>query len=511
MTGKDPHLDQAVEALRVATLLQQQYMQDVRGLPTGSMVSMEQRLRAMDENFAGVWEKLDHAADLLERAGRDTARYRFIRAQVPETVQGYQELHDEQLTPGGIRQSTTWRVSQQRLTDLASALGALRHLVPGVQWEVNQDPEVSAYLAAQRNPLRWLKPLGVLCLVISGIGGVVAAIQWLRPPDYGVEARKIHKLEEQLEQEPCHKQRMVKLAEALNRAGAHRAVLERAEAFFKACGEHRRLRWATLTAHKKLGQWDAAIAEATLLVEAVPRDRDYRHWRGELYEAKGDHARALADYRQALALAPFLADVPVDLTELSDRLGRPCEALLWLGALVQHHPRNAKPVTPRLSRLRLRCTKLAGKGRALVPLVSAAEVPQQDAGTAPAADSGPPPARVTVNGVAVTSFEVKHDALYAMLSTELARRLGLDTGKAPRVIQRTPDGFFPSRLVVVKRLTAGAASAADVPVLVTARLPRGAHCVLGQSFLTRFSTTTANRRVLIQPFSNQIPPLVDQD
>ena len=38
--GTDPQLDQAVEALRVATTLQQQYMQDVRGLPNASMVSI---------------------------------------------------------------------------------------------------------------------------------------------------------------------------------------------------------------------------------------------------------------------------------------------------------------------------------------------------------------------------------------------------------------------------------------------------------------------------------------
>ncbi len=501
MTAKDPHRDQAVEALRVATLLQQQYMQDVRGLGTASIVTMEQRLRAMDENFAGVWEKLDHAADLLQRAGLDASRYRAIRAQVPETVQGYQEIHEEQLAPTGVRRSTTWRVSQRRLTDLASGLAALRHLLPGVALEVEQDDDVAAYLAAQRNPLRWLKPLGVLCLVISGVGLLIVALQWLRPPDYGVEARKIHELERELKQQPCHKQRMVKLAEALNRAGAHETVLQRAAAFFKECGEHRRLRWATLTAHKKLGQWDAAIAEATRLVQAVPRDRDYRYWRGELFEAKGDHARALVDYRQALALAPFLADVPVDLTELSARQGRPCEALLWLGALVHHHPKNANPVKPRLGRLRQRCARLAGRGRNLLdPAADHHAETAPDAGAGPAPDRDPHPARVSIDGVPVPTFEVQPDALYVMISTRLATRIGLDTRQAPRVIQRTADGFFPSRLVKVKRVTAGAASADHVHVLVTANLPREASCVLGQSFLTRFSASTTGRHTLLQPW-----------
>lgn len=513
MTANDL-TSQAVDALRVATVLHRQYMQDVRGLPTSTVVTMEQRLLALDENFRGVWEKLDQAADLLQRAGHDTGRYRAIRALVPETVQGYHERNEEQITLGGVQQSTTWSISQQRLTDLASALAALRQLLPGVQWEVAQDAEVEAFLARQRSPMRWLKPLLIVGLVAAGVGAIIGVMQLMRPPDYGPHARTIIKLEKHLELDPCHKQRMVKLAENLNRAGAHETVLERAGAFFRQCGEHRRLRWATLTAYKKMQRWDEAIAEATLLIKAVPHDRDYRYWRGEIHEAKGDTARAAADYRQTLALAPTLADVPVDLTELSAKQGRPCEALLWLGNLIQHHAHDAAPVVPRLQRMRTRCTKLAGKGRAFLPPVGSAAETGPDAGAspspsvgndpaAPPPDQGAPPApRVTINGTAVRTFEVQRDALYTMISDRLAARLGLETGAAVRLILRTPDGFFPSRLMQVKKITAGGASADQVQVLVTPKPPRGVECVLGQSFLTRFHVTgPGDGAVLLVPFS----------
>ena len=503
----DELISQAVEALKVATLLHEQYVQDVRGLATGTVVTLDQRLLAMDENYAGIWEKLDQAADLLEQAGRDMSQFRAIRATVPETVQGYHVKHEEHLAPTGVQQSSTWSVSRRRMTDLAAGLGALRQLVPGVVWRVEQDSEVEAYLASQRSPMRLLKPLIVLGLVAVAVGAILVVFQWMRPPDYGEHTRAINKLEKHLELDPCHKQRTVKLAESLNRAGAYEAALARCAVFFKACGEHRRLRWATLTAYKKMERWDEAIAEATILIKAVPRDRDYRYWRAELYEAKGDAAKAAVDYRQTLALAPMLADAPVDLTELSATLGRPCEGLLWLGNLARHHPADSTPVAPRLQRLRTRCTKLAGKGFAVVPLVSVTADPGPDAGPSPegtpAPDRGAAPLKVTVNGAAVSSYELQQNALYVMLSSKLAARLGLKVEGAPKLIQRTPDGFFPSRLVTVKKIAAGAATAEQVQVLVTDKPPRGVVCVLGQSFLSRFGAgEPENGAVLLAPFSN---------
>ena len=118
-------------------------------------------------------------------------------------------------------------------------------------------------------------------------------------------------------------------------------------------------------------------------------------------------------------------------------------------------------------------------------------------------DAGDPAVvQVTINGTAVASYKVQQNALYVMLSAKLATRLGLQTKTAPRLIQRTPDGFFPSRLVQVKQLAAGGASAGEVPALVTARLPRGVECVLGQSFLTRFHVQRqGSGPLLLVPFS----------
>lgn len=495
---------QAVDALRVATLLHEQYRRDVAQLAAGSIVTQDERLLAMDENFRGVWTKLDQAQELLAQAGLDTSQYLAIRGQVKNAAQGYHVRHQEQLTPGGVQQSTTWSVSRRRITDLARGLGALRQLLPGVEWRLEQDDEVEAYLASQRSARRLLRPLGLAAAVISMVGAVVGVLLWTRPPDYGPHTRTINKLQEQLRADPCDNKKMVKLAEAYNRAGAHQTTLLRCAEFFQRCGEHRRLRWATLTAHKRLKQWDPAIAEATRLISAVPRDRDYRFWRAELRELKGDIPGALAGYRQTLALAPTLADVPVDLTELSAKLKRPCEGLLWLGNLVHHHPRDAKPVLPRLTMLRRKCTAQIGTGRAMIPPEWLQPPGSHDAGPADssAAGAGHQAPPLSINGTAVRSFMVLQDALYVMLSARLATRLGLSTGGAPELILRTPEGFFSSRLQQVRLLALGGASARQVQVVVTENPPGDVECVVGQSFLTRFEVgITASTGLALAPFN----------
>jgi tetratricopeptide (TPR) repeat protein len=111
----------------------------------------------------------------------------------------------------------------------------------------------------------------------------------------------------------------------LLRDGEPRRCLTRAEAFFTRCGECWRLRWATHAAHKRLSEWDPAIADATGLVAQFPDDRDDRIWRGLAYAEKGDTLHAVADYEQALAIEPRLADVPFNLADAYRKLGRPCD------------------------------------------------------------------------------------------------------------------------------------------------------------------------------------------
>ena len=175
--------------------------------------------------------------------------------------------------------------------------------------------------------------------------------------DYGDLAPVVRSLSEALVKEPCDRQKIVELAEAMNRAGDYRGAVRRSEAFFAACGEHPRLRWATYTAHQSLSEWGAAIADATRLIENTPEDPDYWWWRGLMYEQKGELEKAAADYRQTIALRPTSDRIPFNLSTVLERLGRPCEAMTPVFEFLRQYPQHrGKPeIVSRISRLEKAC------------------------------------------------------------------------------------------------------------------------------------------------------------
>ncbi len=146
---------------------------------------------------------------------------------------------------------------------------------------------------------------------------------------------------------------MINQAEAKLRGGKPQQAIDLSDAFFNKCGEHLQLRWLTYTAYKQLSQWDKAISEVDRLITNDPYDKDYRWWRGFVFEQKGDLDQAVQDYRQALTLEPRLVSVPFNLATLLERIGRPCEALFPLEQYLFYHPehREDPKVQQRLSTL----------------------------------------------------------------------------------------------------------------------------------------------------------------
>jgi len=476
---------QAVEALRVATTLLEQYLQDLGALSAkGATAELEGRMRALDDNYLGVWLKLDQAAGSLAAAGRDVSYYRSLRAQVDTTALGFDRQDKVSVSMGGVKQRTTITVDDERVERVQEAMSSLKMLLDGVDWHVGADDEVEQFLARQRGPWRLLRTLGVLGVIGAVVGGVLLLLHWLRPPDYGELSKPIYKLQNELKVSPCDRKLAVKLAETLNQAGAHRAALDHAARFFEACGEHRRMRWATLSAHKRLKNYDGAIAEVNRLIEAVPRDRDYRFWRAELYELKGDMERAIADYRQTLALAPFLRGVGPGLAGLLRVQGRPCEGLLWLASEAHHQPRSRKRMAEKISALVKTpgCARLLGQGEALI------RVGRPRAATPGAPELIPAErARLKIGVATARTYAVEPDLPYLIISARLAREAGLMTEAAEVMLLGTPDGFLDGHRLVAQRVSVGGAEAASVELVVVGSPPGGADAVLGQSLLSRFS------------------------
>lgn len=175
--------------------------------------------------------------------------------------------------------------------------------------------------------------------------------------DYGDQAPLVRSLSEALVQEPCDRQKIVQLAETMSQAGDNRGALRRSEAFFTACGEHLRLRWATYTAHQRLSEWDAAITDATLLIEDAPEDPDYWWWRGIVYEQKGELEKAVSDYRKSIVLRPASDRIPFNLSTVLERLGRHCEAMTPVLEFLRYYPQyRGKPdIVSRIERLEKTC------------------------------------------------------------------------------------------------------------------------------------------------------------
>ena len=55
---------------------------------------------------------------------------------------------------------------------------------------------------------------------------------------------------------------------------------------------------------KSQGKFDAALADYSELIRLNPRDANQLVYRADIYEKKGDKARAIADYRRALEIDP---------------------------------------------------------------------------------------------------------------------------------------------------------------------------------------------------------------
>jgi clan AA aspartic protease (TIGR02281 family) len=292
-------------------------------------------------------------------------------------------------------------------------------------------------------------------------------------PDYGIQGELITKLNARMAREPCDRDGIVELGEALMRAGDARTTIKRSSAFISKCGEHPRLRWLTYAAHKQLSEWDGAVTEATKLIEFDPYDADYRGWRGLMYERKGDLARAVEDYQQALVLRPRMADLRLNLADALEKLGRPCEAILPLAQGTFYYPNatNVESLHARVEHLSssAHCAWAAGVGEAQIKVKPGSHVMMVEA---------------RVNNREVGEFVVDTGATLVVLSRDFANRLGIRTGGAPTILTETANGVTRGAVVSLNEIEVQGIRAARVVAVVVERLADDG--LLGMSFLSRF-------------------------
>jgi clan AA aspartic protease (TIGR02281 family) len=289
----------------------------------------------------------------------------------------------------------------------------------------------------------------------------------------GTHGSVIDAIDQRLAKEPCDRQQMLSLTDALARAGDHRAVIDRADAFWKKCGPFPRLRWATYEAHKRLSELDKAIADASLLIADSPQDKDYWWWRGIVYEETGQLEKAAADFQQTITIEPRITGIPFNLADVYEKLGKPCDAIFPIEQFLRYHPDvvDRERVQQRLMRLYgdPACASMAGPGRAVIRF-----------------RPGDASINATVKiGRARGTFIVDTGASLTVISRQLADKLGLSPSKP--IVVHTAGGVTEARLAMVDAMEVQGVRARRIPVAVLDSLPEGADGLLGLSFLARFS------------------------
>jgi clan AA aspartic protease (TIGR02281 family) len=284
-----------------------------------------------------------------------------------------------------------------------------------------------------------------------------------------------------LRAQPCSRQAAIDTLEGLLKARRTDVVLAEAARFEKDCGRWPRLWWLTYAAFEQRGEFSAAAAEATKLIDDAPDDRDYWWWRARAHYNQGAWDKAEADYRRVREICPTCL-VGWATADTLEKLERPCEAI---GPLVQSlvmHPDlgNADEVRRRIDRLRAlpACAAVEGKGSLRLPLAA-----------------GHGYTRGSVNGGAV-EFIVDTGATTVAVSETMARAMKLDGLPAMAVHTQTANGVVAARQVIADRVEAGPLFAEDVPVVILPDLQGPA--LLGMSFLGRFNVTIGAKSLVIE-------------
>jgi clan AA aspartic protease (TIGR02281 family) len=279
-------------------------------------------------------------------------------------------------------------------------------------------------------------------------------------------------LDAELRREPCDRQRAYKLVDGLYHGHEPRLALLRADAFLQKCGEFTELLPLTYAAHRDLSEWDPAIADVSKLIERSPHDKDYRWWRGQAYEQKGQLDLAVRDYDQSIVIEPKITNIPFNLANVYERLGRPCDGVFPLTQFAYFHPEAGDAANKRLSALYANpaCSAFVGTGRATIPYGAGATAV---------------PVHVRINGQLDATLILDTGASVVVLTEALARKLSVDPSSWPEMVVTTAGGLRVVRRGTLDEIDVQSLRARQVPCAIATELP-GDVGLLGLSFLSRF-------------------------
>jgi clan AA aspartic protease (TIGR02281 family) len=298
---------------------------------------------------------------------------------------------------------------------------------------------------------------------------------------------------DQLNREPCYRDAIVGLSDALDKAGYPRESAISGLEFAKRCGDpdNASILENAYRGFKKISDFSSALRVANQLVKSDPASPAYRYKRGETHEQLRDFSSALADYLNTLQLLGPPHKVHgnhfYDISRMYAELGRYCDAISPLETFIFLDPvRNqtgqAKKIIAEYAEKGSCDTKYA-RGIARVPLLGVTGVHKL---------------AVIVNGVA-GNFILDTGATYVAVTQEFSAKAKIKIESNDPMPLKTVGGMVSADIGYANAISVGSAEAQGVVVAVIrgSADPFGGRVdgLLGMSFLARFNVRVSQGRI----------------
>lgn len=296
---------------------------------------------------------------------------------------------------------------------------------------------------------------------------------------------------DQLTREPCYRDAIAGLSDALLKAGFPRESAAVLVSFVNRCPGSEYLLTDAYEALLHVSDSSGAFQVADRLVKAFPARSAYRYWRANAYNEMKDFPHALSDYINAVQLVgdpqTVTGDAFYNISRMYAALGRYCDAITPIETYISFDP--AERRTPQTTKIiaeyaeKGNCDPHFARGLARVPFVGATGVH-----TLP----------VFINGV-IGNFILDTGATYVSVTSEFAEksRMRIETGN--QIIMKTVGGIGIAEIAYAGTVAVGAAEAFDVVVAVMRGRadPFGSRLdgLLGMSYLARFKVNLSQNGI----------------
>jgi clan AA aspartic protease (TIGR02281 family) len=306
------------------------------------------------------------------------------------------------------------------------------------------------------------------------------------PP--GVERQqRIRSRLDQLRREPCYRDAMIDLSDALVAAGYARESATSLIGFAKRCTGSDDLLAGAYDALLRVSDFREALRVADELVKNYPSISTYRYWRAKAHDQLKDYPAALNDYLNSVQLVgeprTIIGDAFYAISRMYVELGRPCDAIAPIETYISFDPANRRnPQTTKIIAEYAKkgsCEARHARGVSRVAFSGGAGVH-----TLP----------VSVNGV-VGNFILDTGATFVSVTSRFAARAKVNVEAGNQVVLKTVGGTSVAEVGYANSISVAQAEAQGVVVAVlqSPADPFGNRIdgLLGMSFLARFKVTVS--------------------